>query len=246
MLKSKSHSLFGALAVIALTAGAGSSRADIIFGNFAAPPGPGASFSVGSGNFVADNTQKFTVGSQTYTATGYSGAPGIAGTETALTLKTIGSFNTLGESGLGENATFAGTPAACSDLNCEIGGSTSVGILSNTLVTDIIVGSVQGTESFKLYTGTSLATLATDGVVHIGGTASCPAGPDTDTCLFTLPGDFAVGVQNVGTGNVLVTELSAVPAPVIGHGLFVLLAIGGVLFGGKLLESFKKHRLQAV
>jgi hypothetical protein len=36
-----------------------------------------------------------------------------------------------------------------------------------------------------------------------------------------------------------------VPAPVIGHGLFVLLAVGGVLFGGKLLERLKKHHLHA-
>jgi hypothetical protein len=32
------------------------------------------------------------------------------------------------------------------------------------------------------------------------------------------------------------------PAPLIGHGLFVLLAVGGVLFGGKFLESLKKRR----
>lgn len=37
----------------------------------------------------------------------------------------------------------------------------------------------------------------------------------------------------------------AVPAPVIGHGFLVLLTVGGVLFGGKFLESLKKHRLQA-
>jgi hypothetical protein len=34
----------------------------------------------------------------------------------------------------------------------------------------------------------------------------------------------------------------AVPAPVIGHGLFVLLAVGGVLFGGKLFESLNMRR----
>jgi hypothetical protein len=37
----------------------------------------------------------------------------------------------------------------------------------------------------------------------------------------------------------------AVPAPLIGHGLFVLLAVGGVLFGGKLLENLKNRRLHA-
>jgi hypothetical protein len=33
-----------------------------------------------------------------------------------------------------------------------------------------------------------------------------------------------------------------VPAPLIGHGLLVLLAVGGVLFGGKLFESLKMRR----
>jgi len=39
-----------------------------------------------------------------------------------------------------------------------------------------------------------------------------------------------------------VPGLAAVPAPLIGHGLFVLLAIGGFLFGGKPLDSLKKYR----
>lgn len=54
----------------------------------------------------------------------------------------------------------------------------------------------------------------------------------------------------VGTKNnydLVSQPLTPVPAPVIGHGLFVLLAVGGVLYGGKLLENLKKHRLlQAV
>jgi hypothetical protein len=36
-----------------------------------------------------------------------------------------------------------------------------------------------------------------------------------------------------------------VPAPLIGHGFLALLAIGGVLFGGKLLEDYKKRDLRA-
>jgi hypothetical protein len=48
-----------------------------------------------------------------------------------------------------------------------------------------------------------------------------------------------------GTGAVavynLISDSVAVPAPLIGHGLFVLLAIGGVLFGAKLLEGSKRY-----
>jgi hypothetical protein len=36
----------------------------------------------------------------------------------------------------------------------------------------------------------------------------------------------------------------AVPAPLIGHGLVVLLAVGGVLSGRRLLENLKKHHLE--
>jgi hypothetical protein len=37
----------------------------------------------------------------------------------------------------------------------------------------------------------------------------------------------------------------SVPAPLIGHGLLVLLAIGGVLFGSRLVETLKNRRLHA-
>lgn len=49
-------------------------------------------------------------------------------------------------------------------------------------------------------------------------------------------------VFSFGTGP---DTFIAVPAPLIGHGLLALLAIGGVLFGGKLLQNFKKRSLQA-
>jgi hypothetical protein len=45
--------------------------------------------------------------------------------------------------------------------------------------------------------------------------------------------------------EVLHTDFEPTPAPLIGHGLLALLAVGGVLFGGKLLETFKARRLHA-
>jgi hypothetical protein len=41
------------------------------------------------------------------------------------------------------------------------------------------------------------------------------------------------------------SNCTIVPAPLIGHGLLVLLAVGGVLFGSKLLEGLKKRQLHA-
>jgi hypothetical protein len=77
---------------------------------------------------------------------------------------------------------------------------------------------------------------------------------------FTIPGvllsagntiDFVVGFGadasflDDSTGfDATITTTSAVPAPLIGRGLPVLLAVGGLLFGAKLLERRKKHGLQ--
>jgi hypothetical protein len=46
--------------------------------------------------------------------------------------------------------------------------------------------------------------------------------------------------NNYGLVSKAITPV-AMPAPVIGHGLLVLLAVGGVLFGGKLLDDLKKR-----
>jgi len=60
-------------------------------------------------------------------------------------------------------------------------------------------------------------------------------------------GAATIGPDITGAGVTFVTGfapiLSAVPAPAIGHGLPVVLAVGGVLFGAKLLERSRKRRL---
>jgi hypothetical protein len=48
------------------------------------------------------------------------------------------------------------------------------------------------------------------------------------------------------TGVVGAPTAVPVPAPLIGHGLLVLLAVGGALFGAKFSENLKKHHLPAV
>jgi hypothetical protein len=55
---------------------------------------------------------------------------------------------------------------------------------------------------------------------------------------------FAADIMgaNGNTGVVGAPTAVPVPAPAIGHGLLVLLAIGGVLLGGKLSENLKKRR----
>jgi hypothetical protein len=236
------HKLFPlfAAAIVVLTVDAGSSKADIIFGNFATPPGPGGFVPASnvSGDFVANNPQTFTVGTQTYSAYGFSGAPGTSSL-TALTLKPL-SVNGFDESGIGENAAGPPGTTTCSDPECEIGGSTSVAVVSNTPLTDIIVSSVQFLEGFQLYTGDSLADLKPFGTPVIGG-LNCSATPAADTCTVALPGVLAVGVQNfeiLGIGDVLLAELSTVPAP---DCLPVFLGVAAVIVGARLRDR-KKSR----
>jgi hypothetical protein len=65
----------------------------------------------------------------------------------------------------------------------------------------------------------------------LGSQLGCPTGAPAG-CLPSNDGaDSFIGFRQI-------------PAPLIGHGFLALLAIGGVLFGGKLLESLKKYRSQ--
>jgi hypothetical protein len=60
----------------------------------------------------------------------------------------------------------------------------------------------------------------------------------------TVAGETTIALANDGPDSfTLFSSTLAVPSPLIGHGLLVLLAVGGVLFGSKLLENLKKHNL---
>jgi hypothetical protein len=61
----------------------------------------------------------------------------------------------------------------------------------------------------------------------------------TASNLFDLTTSTAGAVLSAGE-----LSLTPVPVPLIGRGLPVLLAFGGILFGAKLLERRKRHRLQ--
>jgi hypothetical protein len=98
-----------------------------------------------------------------------------------------------------------------------------------------------------------------DTAILTNGTTGAPLGEVFLTALnptgsTTFPGIPPVGVTSVfATDDLIVPQGQAatdivkqfsqtVPAPLIGHGLLVLLAVGGVLCGGKLLENLKKRR----
>jgi len=74
---------------------------------------------------------------------------------------------------------------------------------------------------------------------YINGTGTFVIADSAITAATTITGvtfDFGTGPD---------TFIVGVPAPLIGHGLLVLLAVGGALFGGKLLGSLKKNHLPA-
>jgi hypothetical protein len=162
----------------------------------------------GDSGKVCANGLTYTANGSTVTATGYAGVPGTS-TATALTLKPLTGSplaspnNTIDESGLGENA--AGPPSACTDIsvavNCEIAGTASVAVVSSGLIEDVIVGSAQAGENFKIFTGPKLASLT-----QFGGTMTCAQPAECEITGFTPAG--VVAVQSGGTGNVLLVAVS--------------------------------------
>jgi hypothetical protein len=103
--------------------------------------------------------------------------------------------------------------------------------------------------------GVTCTAATGGGVCAMGQNVSLPSPLTLDfanltptelTSLGTQQVFFAVDVFTGGAnGSTGWLDYHAVPAPIIGHGFLALLAIGGVLAGGKLLEDLKKRHLQA-
>jgi hypothetical protein len=136
------------------------------------------------------------------TATAWSAAPGTSTPEN-LTFR-LTSLVGANESGLGENQ---GAGPACTDPNCEIGGgahghfvliTTSMGLTA----IDVEVGSAQAGEAFDLWlNGVDTATITPNAI-------NCP----NAVCHLTFGMSTQVGIQNNGTGNIVVGSIST-PAP---------------------------------
>jgi hypothetical protein len=117
-------------------------------------------------------------------------------------------------------------------------------ILNTSTGAATLIGSLGGTSPETQLT----ALLQENGTLYGASDAFSPS-----LSVFTV--NPAIGTATIGpdiTGftpqnSAFVTGLAAfpvqaVPAPLIGHGLAVVLAVGGVLFGAKLLERSRKRR----
>jgi hypothetical protein len=142
------------------------------------------------------------------------------------------------------NPGTSGTGLNFQYLTGDMSGSLSNGTVTAFNINSIVVDSTNTAVSFKI-----------EGLV--GG----PGGTVVDTANESL--NFALSQQTVnlnwtGVDTVAITDFGGpagtlllqnvnltpvpAPAPLIGHGLLAVLAIGGVLFGSNLLERSKRRR----
>jgi len=108
--------------------------------------------------------------------------------------------------------------------------------------------------------GTTLATIGSGDIVGITGSEhliDLPVGyfsgsQLSDTATYTnrtfttldvTPGTYVWVWGSGADADFFKLQIGAVPAPLIGHGLPVLLAVGALLFGAKLLERTKKQQV---
>jgi hypothetical protein len=115
---------------------------------------------------------------------------------------------------------FNGQPIA---ENYEVDAFSGALLVASQVFTNMAVDS--STSGFGNFSLTSTAALSI-----------------TSLTITTL--DAALNGWDFFTDTITITPSTvAVPAPVIGHGLPVLLAVGGIFFGAKLSERSRKRRL---
>lgn len=201
-MQQKMLTVCGALAAVALAAGASPAKADTIFnfGSLTPTPACGAVSGVGS---VCGINETFTFGGDTVVAHGFTAAPGPAAGNVNLTLKPM-PLNVLAESGLGVQAN--NTATTCTDPDCEIFAPQSVSVTrsGSTLITAALIGSVQAGETFDFFVQTTEGGAFTQLGGAITDTCSFPGGSvaGTDLCRWDAPAGqtrFGVAVQAVAS-----------------------------------------------
>ena len=183
-----------------------------------------------------------------------------AGPFGTVTVSTVNSTTVDVSVTLAAGEVFANTGALNHEaLEFSISSNPTIGVAVNTPPTP-------ATQTFVLGSTTPVGGVYSISCLTCGGgTSNTTPGPldfDVSVASGTLsPGSFTqdngnffsadIGAGCIGPGahnsfmcanTGVVTAPIAAPAPSIGHGLSVILAVGGILFGAKLLELSKRHR----
>jgi len=208
--------------------------------NFANPDlatqgsGPYASIQItgiGSGTTASDTFQEFHV-----TATGLNsfvfGDHSIVG----LNLSTSAGAGTLCQT----NGGLCTTGAPSITLSQTSGQVDGFGNFDFVLDDGSGFSSPHSSFSFDFTTATAVTEASLLTGTSTGATAVAHMALSTNTACTGFAGNAAS--NDTSTAG---SSCTAVPAPIIGHGIFVLLSIGGVLLGGKFLEDLKKRHFQA-
>jgi hypothetical protein len=137
-------------------------------------------------------------------------------------------------------------PTGCpNDATCGQRQATAPGFASVTLYEFKFTPGT--TESFSVMHDDGVSLFADGTALNLLPGQSAPTTAETSQTV-NLTGSTVYDLFYTsanGTPETLITNTVPVPAPLIGHGLLVLLAVGGVLFGGKFLEGLKKRHLHA-
>jgi hypothetical protein len=209
-------------------------------------------FDVG-GTFTAFGTNAPTSFSQTVTLA--SGTVAIDGGQLNLTTQILAGPASVPNSEwvVFGFATASGGPIA-PNVNAawELGG-TGVPLVTASTIPEYFLSFTENGTNLNPTSGLSgFPPLGTDPITGSGTVFLAMPGPSSQTS-FPFFASLSSFSQLNSTGipassvtdfeeGILVQPLSPVPAPLIGHGLPALLAVGGVLFGAELLGRSKRRR----
>lgn len=156
----------------------------------------------------------------------------------------------------GSKALPANCPAVgCGDQTATAAGFTSVTLFEFTFSTTGEIFTVSHDDGVSLFaSGTENGCTQTSPGGAYSGCGNdllniADSAPTSD--VTSGPVTLAAGTYDLwytaanGTPEVLVTNTVPVPAPLIGHGLPVLLAVGGLLFGAKMWDRSNRQRSAA-